>query len=73
MLNKNCSCADQDMLMRQIQEVDFLLVDLQLYLDNFPDCHQARQDFDHWAHKSHELKAEYCKQYGPLMIFGRDM
>ena len=58
--------------MLQIQQVDFLLVDLQLYLDNHPDCQAALDDFNALSQTSAELKDAYQCQYGALMNFGSD-
>ena len=73
----NCSCnmttaRDREALLLQIQQVDFLLNDLQLYLDNHPDCSAALSDFNALSHTSSELKAAYQAQYGALMNFGAD-
>lgn len=60
----NCS------LMRQLQEVSFALVDLNLYLDNYPNNQQALSDFNRLTPKYAELKALYEAKYGPLANFG---
>ncbi|NLT94122.1 MAG: spore coat protein CotJB [Clostridia bacterium] len=57
-------------LMRQLQEVSFALVELNLYLDNYPNNQQALADFNSLSQKYQELKAMYEAQYGPLTNFG---
>jgi spore coat protein JB len=71
----NCACThadDREVLMLRIQQTDFLLVDLQLYLDNHPDCAAALEDFNQLSAVSGELKSAYQAQYGPLMNYGAD-
>lgn len=57
-------------LMRQLQEVSFALVDLNLYLDNYPNNQQALADFNRLSQQYAELKNSYEAQYGPLTNFG---
>lgn len=73
----NCSCSktnmpDREALMLRIQQTDFMLVDLQLYLDNHPGCQAALEDFNRLACTSRELKEEYRRRWGALMNFGAD-
>ena len=54
----------------QIQKLLFVNLDLNLYLDNFPECEKAKKDFNKY---SKELKSsiwEYEKAHGPLTNFG---
>lgn len=57
-------------LMRQLQEVSFALVDLNLYLDNYPNNQQALADYNMLVQKYDELKRMYETTYGPLANFG---
>jgi len=57
-------------LLRQIQEVEFALIDLNLYLDNYPENQQALVDYNMLTQKLMELKNMYEMQYGPLTNFG---
>lgn len=57
-------------LLYEIMKYDFVLVDLQLYLDNHPDCTAALEDFNEFSQGSKELKKKYHELYGPLMNFG---
>lgn len=57
-------------MLRKIQELEFVAVDLTLYLDTHPD---ERRPLDHYNEVSEELrmlKREYERRYGPLMAYG---
>lgn len=47
-----------------------MLNDLQLYLDNHPDCEAALEDFNQLSRMSMEWKDQYHQLYGPLMNYG---
>jgi spore coat protein JB len=57
-------------LMEKIQAVDFVLVDLTLYLDTHPDDLEAIKQFNQKAYESKQLKAEFESQFGPLLQYG---
>ncbi|RDU36318.1 spore coat protein CotJB [Neobacillus piezotolerans] len=57
-------------LMEQLQAVDFVLVELTLYLDTHPTDQEAIQQFNHYAKERKKLKKLYESQYGPLMQYG---
>lgn len=57
-------------LMRELQEVSFALVELNLFLDNNPTNQQALADYNMFARKYEELKKMYESHYGPLTNFG---
>ena len=57
-------------LLEEIQAIDFVIVELNLYLDTHPDDFEAIKQFNDNAEKSMKLKLEYEKKYGPLMNFG---
>ncbi|MCP3025828.1 spore coat protein CotJB [Halobacillus sp. A5] len=56
--------------MEQIQQVDFALVELTLYLDTHPQDYNAIQQFNQLAVQSKQLKGQYEQQFGPLKQFG---
>lgn len=58
-------------LMEQLQAVDFVLVDLTLYLDTHPNDVEAIKQFNEYAQKSMELKQKIEQSYGPLMQYGK--
>ncbi|MBB6452176.1 spore coat protein JB [Salirhabdus euzebyi] len=57
-------------LLEDIQAVDFVLVELTLYLDTHPNDYEAIQQFNYYAKQSKMLKKEYEKRYGPLRQYG---
>ncbi|WP_044641998.1 spore coat protein CotJB [Risungbinella massiliensis] len=56
--------------LEEIQAVDFVLVELTLYLDTHPDDQHALQQFNQCAHHSHRLKHAFEKRFGPLQQYG---
>jgi spore coat protein JB len=56
--------------MEQLQAVDFVLVDLTLYLDTHPDDFEAINQFNQFAKERKRLKKIIETSYGPLMQFG---
>jgi spore coat protein JB len=60
----------QKALLRKLQEIDFVLVELNLYLDTHPSDEDALMQFNELALERDGIRAEYEKKYGPLMNFG---
>jgi len=58
-------------LLEELQAVDFVLVELTLYLDTHPEDYNAINQFNHYAKQSKQLRKQYEKQYGPLMQYGK--
>ncbi|AIE61120.1 spore coat protein CotJB [Bacillus methanolicus] len=56
--------------LEEIQAVDFVLVELTLYLDTHPDDYQAMQQFNQYAQYSKQLKQAFEAKYGPLQQYG---
>jgi len=59
-------CTAKRRLMRQIKETDFVLKDLNLYLDTHPGCKEALEMYNNYEKKSRQLTCEYEKNFGPL-------
>lgn len=57
-------------LMEQLQAVDFVLVELTLYLDTHPDDVEAINQFNHYAKERKQLKKVFESQFGPLLQYG---
>jgi spore coat protein JB len=57
-------------LLHQLQEVDFVLVELNLYLDTHPGDPQAIQQYNDYAQKRKRLKRKFESRFGPLTHFG---
>ena len=58
-------------LLEEIQAIDFVIVELNLYLDTHPQDLEAIKQFNEATLKSMELKQHFEQQFGPLMNFGR--
>jgi spore coat protein JB len=57
-------------LMEQLQTVDFILVELTLYLDTHPNDLEAINQFNHYVNERKKIKKAFESQFGPLMQFG---
>jgi spore coat protein JB len=53
-----------------LQSIDFVLVELTLYLDTHPGDTTAIEQFNEFAKLRQQLKAEFESQFGPLQQFG---
>lgn len=56
--------------LRRLQEVQFALVELQLYLDMNPDDQRAVKQYKELSAQLASLKQAYEKEHGPLMQYG---
>ena len=56
--------------MEQLQAVDFVLVELTLYLDTHPNDFEAINQFNQFAKERKRLKKIIESNYGPLMQYG---
>lgn len=57
-------------LMEEIQQVDFVLVELNLYLDTHPTDHKAINQYNEFTQRSMALKSKFQSLFGPLTHFG---
>lgn len=57
-------------LLEEIQTIDFVLVELTLYLDTHPEDQAAINQFNDCAHQSMVLKNKFQQMFGPLYQFG---
>ena len=55
-------------LLYKIMEVDFAINDLNLYLDLYPEDKEVYEKFKMYTKECMNLKDEYSKMYGPLML-----
>ena len=53
-------------LLLELQELDFVLVELTLYLDTHPDDTAAINQFNDFSYKRRVLKQKMEEKYGPL-------
>ena len=57
-------------LLEQLQTVDFVLVELTLYLDTHNEDSEAIKQFNHYAKERKKVKKSIESTYGPLQQFG---
>jgi spore coat protein JB len=57
-------------LLRELQTLDFVLVELTLYLDTHPTDMPALQQFNQYAQSRQQAAAAFEVKFGPLMQFG---
>ncbi len=60
-------------LMAQITQCEFILIDINLYLDTHPGCERAISDYNCYAQQLHALKKLYDENCGPLQNFGNSI
>ena len=60
---------EQDLL-NKIRELQFFAVELNLYLDNFPDNQKATEDYQKVSKQLDVLLASYESNFGTLRNFG---
>lgn len=56
--------------MEDIQAIDFVIVELNLYLDTHPDDLDALKQFNTFTKRSKELKQAFEAEFGPLQGSG---
>jgi len=56
--------------LRELQTVDFALLELNLYLNTHPGDMQAIQQFNQLAQKRQAMAQQFELQYGPLVNYG---
>lgn len=57
-------------LLEELQSIDFVLLELTLYLDTHPNDHEAVQQFNHFAQYRQQLRQQVEHYYGPLQQYG---
>lgn len=57
-------------MLEELQAVDFVLVELTLYLDTHPGDAEAIQQFNQFAKERKHLKKVFESHFGPLLQFG---
>ena len=56
-------------LMREIMETDFVLKELNLFLDTHPDCEEALVYYNNMCAVRGQMVKEYTENYGPLSSY----
>jgi spore coat protein JB len=58
-------------LLEDLQALDFVLVDLTLYLDTHPNDYEATQQFNSISQQRRKVAKLYEERFGPLTQYGR--
>ena len=64
--------SEQDEMLFNISEYAFMMHDLNLYLDVFPNDTDALNKFNEYRNKRNELTEKYERKYGPLCVTSSD-
>ncbi|WP_028561947.1 spore coat protein CotJB [Paenibacillus pinihumi] len=56
--------------LEELQQLDFVLVELTLYLDTHPNDMQALQQFNKTAQQRQQAAYNFEMEYGPLLQYG---
>lgn len=63
-------CERQADMLSKIQEIEFIAIELNLYLDTHPCDAEALNDFNCAVESARKLVRKYESEYGPLYNFG---
>ncbi len=63
-------CENQAAMLKKLQEIEFVAIELNIYLNTHPCDAEAINDFNCAAKMLSKLKCEYEAEYGPLLNFG---
>jgi spore coat protein JB len=63
-------CSNQAAMLKKVQQMEFVAVELNLYLDTHPCDEAAANDYNCAVDALRKLKKEYEAQFGPLFNFG---
>ncbi|MBQ9750805.1 MAG: spore coat protein CotJB [Clostridia bacterium] len=69
MMNMNCN---GNSLLKRLQEVEFALYELTLYLDAYPESKEALMHYHSLLDARKTLVAEYQAKHGPLTMYGNE-
>ena len=59
---------EQEKLLHDIGILDFVVIELTLYLDTHPTDRNAMEYFNHYNRMSNQAKKEYSRKFGPLTV-----
>lgn len=59
---------EQEKLLHDIGILDFVVIELNLYLDTHSNDRNAMEYFNHYNRMSNQAKKEYSEKFGPLTI-----
>ncbi|WP_159887452.1 spore coat protein CotJB [Paenibacillus puerhi] len=56
--------------LKELQAIDFVIVELTLYLDTHPDDIQALEQYNRFVQHRMQIAQEFQNEFGPLTSFG---
>lgn len=65
--NVAAAATSKEVMMKSIQEVQFTMIDLMLYLDTHPCDSFAIERYNMAAEELHKLHVSFSEKYGPIM------
>lgn len=65
--------TDRKTLLREIQQLHFMMIETALYLNVQNECTEALENFCEYQRKYKEVKEKYESCYGPLSYNGVDV
>jgi spore coat protein JB len=68
-MHGGCPCENHSLL-TELQELDFAIVEVTLYLDVYPDCCEAKEYLETMRAKRAKVAAEYESKHGMLTMYG---
>lgn len=63
---------EEDQLFRDIGVIDFVIIEMQLYLDTHPTDKEAMDYLSHYVRMKNQAMREYAMKFGPLRISDAD-
>ena len=70
--HRTASCYGRDKLLKELQSIDFSLIETVLYLDVYPHSDKALDYYHQLKQKRCAILAEYEKTYGPITMHGNE-
>ncbi len=68
-MSGGCPCEKHGQLL-ELQEIDFAIVEVTLYLDVYPECREAKEYLETMRKKRAKIAAEYESKHGMLTMYG---
>lgn len=61
--------TEQSRLLHDIGVIDFVIVEMNEYLDTHPTDQEAMEYLSHYVHMKNQAMREYAMKFGPLSIY----
>lgn len=63
---------EQEKMLREIGMIDFVIIEMNLYLDTHPKDRNAIEYLNHYVRLKNQALRDYAAKYGPLTISTAD-